>query len=108
MQEKNVAFKNYCNNGSNINLKCQLKCLQACLNASVEVAKEKYYHNTVNKLINTQKSSKVYWSLLKIFLNKKKIPIISALFYQIHSITDFKEKAQIFEFFLFFFFSFFF
>ena len=25
-----------------------------------EVAKEKYYHNTVNKLKNTQKSSKVY------------------------------------------------
>ena len=51
---KNVAFKNYCNNSSNIDLKCRLKYLQACLNASVEVAKEKY-HNTVNKLINTQK-----------------------------------------------------
>ena len=53
-QRKNVAFKNYCNNSSNIDLKCRLKYLQACLNASVEVAKEKY-HNTVNKLINTQK-----------------------------------------------------
>ena len=61
---KNVAFKNYRNNSSNIDLKCRLKYLQACLNASVEVAKEKY-HNTVNKLINAQKNSKVYWSLLK-------------------------------------------
>ena len=51
IQEKNVAFKNYRNNSSNIDLKCYLKYLQAYLNASVEVAKEKYYHNTVQKHI---------------------------------------------------------
>ena len=51
------------------------------LNASVKVAKEKYDHNTVNKLMNTQKNSKIYWSLLEIFLNNKKIPIIPPLFY---------------------------
>ena len=48
---KNVAFKNYRNNSSNIDLKCYLKYLQAYLIASVEVAKEKYYHNTVQKHI---------------------------------------------------------
>ena len=63
--DKNVAFKNYRNNGSNIDLKCRLKFLQACLKASIEVTKERYYHNTVNKLINTQKECKVYWALLK-------------------------------------------
>ena len=73
---KNAAFKNYGINSSNIDLKCRLKYLQVCLNASIEVAKEIYYHNTVNKLINTQKNSKVYWSQLKIFLNNKEIPII--------------------------------
>ena len=57
-------------------MKYCLKYLQACLNASTEVAKEKYYHNTANKLTNTQKNSKVYWSLLKIFLNNKKKPTI--------------------------------
>ena len=56
IQEKNVAFKNYRNNRGNIDLKCRLKYLQTCLNASIEVAKEKYYHNTVNKLMNTQKN----------------------------------------------------
>ena len=96
IQEKNVALKNYRNNSSNILLKCHLKYLQTCLNASIEVAKEKYYHNTVNKLMNTQKNSKVYWSLLKIFLNNKKIPIIP-LFYENSFITDFKEKAQLFN-----------
>ena len=96
-EEKNVAFKNYHNNSSNIALKCRLKYLQTCLNASIEVAKEKYYHNTVNKLMNTQKNSKVYWYLLKIFLNNKKIPIIPPLFYENRFITDFKEKAQLFN-----------
>ena len=72
IQEKNVAFENYRNNSSNIALKCCLKYLQTSLNASVEVAKEKCDHNTVNKLMNTQKNSKVYWSLSKNFLNNKK------------------------------------
>ena len=80
-------------------MKSCLKYLEACLNASVEVAKKKYYHNTVNKLINTQKNFKVYWSLLKIFLNNKEIPIIPPLFYENCFITDLKEKAQLFNFF---------
>ena len=80
-------------------MKCRLKYLEACLNTSVEVVKKKYYHNTVNKLINTQKNFKVYWSLLKIFLNNKKIPIIPPLFYENCFITDLKEKAQLFNFF---------
>ena len=84
-------------NSSNIALKHCLKYLQTCLNASIKVAKEKYCHNTVNKLMNTQKNSKVYWYLLKIFLNNKKIPIIPPLFYENRFITDFKEKAQLFN-----------
>ena len=97
IQEKNVVFKNYCNNSNNIDLKCCLEYLQACLDASIEVAKEKYYHNTVNNLINIQKNYKVYCSLLKIFLNNKKTPIIHPLFYENRFITDFKEKAQLFN-----------
>ena len=93
IQEKNAAFKNYRNNSSNIDLKYRLRYLQASLNASVEVAKEKYYHNTVNKLINTQKSYKVCWSLFNIFLSNKRIPIIPPLFYENRFVTDFKEKA---------------
>ena len=45
--------------------------------------------------MNTQKNYKVYWSLLKIFLKNKKIPIIPALFNENYFITDFKEKAQL-------------
>ena len=47
--------------------------------------------------MNTQKNYKVYCSLLKIFLNNKKIPTITPLFHQNCFITDFKEKAQLFS-----------
>ena len=49
--------------------------------------------------MNTQKNSQVYWSLLKIFLNNKKIPIIPPLFYENRFIADFRKKAQLFDFF---------
>ena len=38
-------------------------------------AEEKYYQKTVNKLRNTKKNSEVYWLLLKLFVNNKKIPM---------------------------------
>ena len=50
-----------------------------------------------NKPINTQKSSKAYWSLLKGFLNNKKIPLTPPLFHENRFITDFKEKAELFN-----------
>ena len=62
-KEKNSAFKNYRNNSSTIDLKCRSKYLQVCLTVSIEDGKEKYCHNTVNKLMGAQKNSKVYCSL---------------------------------------------
>ena len=41
-------------------------------------------------IINTPQNSKVYWSLLKMFLNNKKIGIIPLLFYKNRFIADFK------------------
>ena len=93
IQEKNVAFKNYRNNSSNIDLKCRLKYLQTCLNASIEVTKEKYYHNAVNKLI-------ILVSIKTFIKNNKKIPIIPTPFYENRFIINFKEKAQIFNIFV--------
>ena len=40
-------------------------------------------------------SPKAYWSILKMFLNNKKIPCIPPIYYDINYITDFKEKAEI-------------
>ena len=61
----------------------------------IAASKQKYYCRMTNKLINTQKSSKAYWSLLKGFLNNKKIPLIPPLFHENRFITDFKEKVEL-------------
>ena len=48
--------------------------------------------------INTiQKSTKAYWALSKFFLNNRKIPVIPPLFHSNRFVTDFKEKAEIFN-----------
>ena len=83
---KNAAFKNYRNSSSH------------WFEMSFKIVAKEKYHKTENKVINKQKSSKVYWSLLKIFLkvSDKKIPIIRPLFYENRFITGFKEKTKLF------------
>ena len=71
----------------------RLKFLQDRLSTSIESLKEMYYAMIANRLNNTQKRSKAYWSLLKIFLNNKRIPLIPPLFHENRFITDFKQKA---------------
>ena len=50
-----------------------------------------------SKLTNAQINSKTYWSLLNRFLNNKKIPLIPPLFHENKFLTDFKEKAELFN-----------
>ena len=80
-------------NKNNPDLIYRLKRLQKCLSISIESSKERI----TNRLNNTQKSSKTYWSLLKIFLNNKKITLIPPLFHENRFIIDFKEKAELFS-----------
>ena len=50
-----------------------------------------------NNQTNTQKSSKAYWSLLKSFLNNKKVlPLIPLLFQENRFMTDFKKRQNSF------------
>ena len=78
-------------------LKRHLVSLQERVKLSIEFSKQKYYYQTANKLNNTKKNSKSYWSLLKIFSNNKKIPLTTPLFHENRFITDFKEKAELFN-----------
>ena len=50
-----------------------------------------------NKLNNLLRNSKPYWSLLKCFLNNKKIPLIPPLFHENKFVTNFLEKAELFH-----------
>ena len=46
-----------------------------------------------SKLANSATSTKTYWSILKTFLNNKKIPLIL----ENKLVTNFKEKAELFN-----------
>ena len=43
------------------------------------------------------KGTKPYWSILKNFLNNKKVPIIPSLFHENEFVTDFEKKAELFN-----------
>ena len=74
-----------------------IKCLQNELNSIIDNNKQNHYSRLSNKLIDPMTSSKVYWSTLKMFLNNNKIPCIPSLSHQNKYVTDFKEKAEIFN-----------
>ena len=92
-----MAFNRYRNNSSNLELKRHLKFLQENLNNSTESSEQRCCSRIANILNNTQKNSRSYWSLMKISLNNKKIPLISPLYHENRFITDFKEKAELFN-----------
>ena len=85
--KKSIRFRSDRRNSC---LRRQLNCLQDDLNDSIEVSKQKCYCGMTNKLTNAEKCSKAYWSILKSFLNNKKIPVIPPFFYK-----NFKEKAEL-------------
>ena len=78
----------------------KIKALQHQFNISIEEPKEKYYTKLSSRLANPLTSPKTYWYILKIFLNNKKIPFITPLFHENKFVTDFKEKAELFNHFL--------
>ena len=99
MVEKNLTFKSYCCSNKHLFLLEKFKALQYQLNTSIEQSKQKYYTKLSSRLADTFTSPKTYWSILKTFLNNKKIPCIPPLFHENKFITDFKEKAELFKYF---------
>ena len=95
IQEKNQLFGRVKSNINNDTLLKKLQCLQNKLN------ERQYYTQISMKLMDVTTSAKTYWSILKRFLNDKRIPCIPPLFHDNKFITDFKEKAQIFNCFFF-------
>ena len=90
-------FKNYRKNKTNFQLLNKLNFLQERLNGLISISKNNYYERRANKLNNLQRNSKAYRSLLKYFLNNKKIPLIPPLFHENKFVTNFLEKAKLFK-----------
>ena len=100
LQEKNNVYKTYRNiiNNNNIQYLRRLKLLQD-LHNKTKVSKSNYYSRITYKLTHMQKNTKAYWAFLKRFLNNKKVPLIPPLFHGNEYVTDFKKKAELFNFF---------
>ena len=75
----------------------QFQFLQTRLSSLIEESKNQYYNRLSYKLLDPKTSQKSYWSILKTFLNNKKIPCIPPILHQDKFVTDFQEKANIFN-----------
>ena len=92
IQEKNVAKKCYFQNNKDIQLFQRFQCMQNPLTATIEKSKEQFYSRISTKLMDPTISLKAYWSILKTFLNNKKLPCIPPIYHNNNYIT--KEKAH--------------
>ena len=59
--------------------------------------KNEYYLQLAKKLNDPQTNAKTYWNILKTFFNGRKIPIIPPILIEGKLVSDFKEKANMFN-----------
>ena len=94
---KNEMYKKYANKNKDAGIFDKVKCLQNELDSTIESNKQKHYSRLSKKLVDPMTSTKSYWSTLEMFLNNKRIPCIPPLKHKNKHVTDFKEKAEIFN-----------
>ena len=92
-------YKKYVNENKDTRRFEKVKFLQQKLNSILESNKQKYYSHSSKTVVDPMTNTKSYWSNLKIFFNNKKKPCIPSLRHQNKYVTDFREKAEIFNFF---------
>ena len=90
-QWKKVYNKNYLKNNKSNQSFATFQSFQSQLSLLIANLKNKYYSKVAKRLLHPSTSPKTYWSILKTFLNNKKI------FHDNKFITDFKQKAEIFN-----------
>ena len=94
INEKNDTFQCYLHSNKDPKLFNKIEYLQNELKSLIEANKEKYYSRISKRMINPLTSTKTYWSILKSFLNNKKIPCIPPLFHQNGYITNIKIRLN--------------
>ena len=100
IKTKDLLFKQCIQNGRFESDFVFLETLITEFNELISFTKNLYYENLVKKLNNPLLQAKTYCSILKIFYNEKKIPIISPLLIDDNFVTDIQSKEKIFNKFL--------
>ena len=95
--EKNAIYKNYLKNNKSNQSFATFQSFQSQLSSLITNLKNKYCSKVAEKLLDPSTSPKTYWSILKTLLNNKKVPVIPPIFHDNKFITDFKQKAEIFN-----------
>ena len=91
IKTKSEYFKNCIEQNKPESLR-HLEQMQDALGKNTEISKQKYYFKFSRKLAVNKINPKCYWSILKSFLNNKKIPCIPPLIHNNQFIVDFKRK----------------
>ena len=91
------AYKSYIRNGCKPEMTQHINNLKENYTSLVENASEKYLLRHSQKLSHLGTGRKTYWPILKNFLNKNKFPITPPLSHLNKIITDFQEKATLFN-----------
>ena len=97
LTKKNEIFKQYIANGKPQTHHERLQLISSSLTETVRSSKEKFYYKLSTKLSNPSTSSKTYWSILKTFVNGKKVPITPLLLVNDKLVPNFLEKAYLFN-----------
>ena len=97
LRKKNHAYKTFVKNSQPDDKVEGIKIMISEGAKMIENAKQNYLRKTGQNLANAGSSSKMYWSLINTVLNKAKIPIIPPLLENGLFISDFAEKAQLFN-----------
>ena len=97
---KNEIFKKYLKDGRPDSVYENLQTITWDLTEAVSSSKKFFYERLANKLNNPNTSAKAYWSIIKTLFNGKKLPFIPPILVNNKRLTDFKDKANIFNDFL--------
>ena len=97
IKSKKKTFQQYFKNGRKITDFEVVDKEAAELSEMIENRKERHFYDLSVKLNNPQTSPKTYWSIIKSCYNGRKIPIIPPLSVNGKIITDFNEKANLFN-----------
>ena len=95
--KKNAIYKNYLKNNKSNQSSATFQSFQSQLSSLITNLGNKYYSKVAKKLLDPSTSPKTYCSILKTFLNNKKIPVIPPIFHDNKFITDFKQKPETFN-----------
>ena len=96
MAKKN-ACKSFNANKKNYDAYVKLQTISTKLSEIISKRKEDYYCALSDKLNDPHTSAKSHWSILKTLYNGKKIPLIPPILISNKLVSNFKEKANLFN-----------